>query len=331
MRQRGELSIPNIGQDIIGGVGEVVVENLDERLMREGEVLVTAPIEHDRPASVGITGERGGQRALPQPRFARDEHDSCGLPGGYGLHSLGEPLQLDPSSNQADPCGRRKARRQRYPPFVSFVCLSRLPNHLPGNDRVWESLQFQLSLCGKAVAGASGQPLHNMRGEDLASLGRRTQPCRLYNRLPEVIAIFYGYVSGRNTDAYGVSDRGRAVVALDPLLHSHGTREGWGRGVESHHQAVPRGLDLSSAVSRDGFPQDGEVSSADLVCGFGGERRGQCCGADQVSEQHGDVLRHSHEFPSTSGILGKRVSDAGQKDPWVPKARPWFPIRTSSP
>ena len=50
-------------------------EHLGPRLIRDPEILVAAPVQHDRAALERLPSERRGQRRLADPRLARDQHD----------------------------------------------------------------------------------------------------------------------------------------------------------------------------------------------------------------------------------------------------------------
>ena len=94
------------------------------------------------------------------------------------------------------------------------------------------------------------------------------------------------------------TDRGRpivpAVVALDGLLHGHGTGQGPAHAGEGHHEPVAEVLDLGAPGALDGASQQSEMGLAQVVGRFGTETRRQLGGPHQVREQHRHCLGRCH-------------------------------------
>ena len=58
-----------------GDIGEMLAERDDEGLERPARLPIAAPQQDAATEGVHVAGHVGGQPALPDPRFAPDEHD----------------------------------------------------------------------------------------------------------------------------------------------------------------------------------------------------------------------------------------------------------------
>lgn len=92
-----------------GCVPRVPVQSLDERLVRNCDLLVATPVEHDRPLVVGCLGHLRSGARLPHAGLPGQQHRpaaaGCGLPARF--------VQLGQKIRTPDVVGRPRSDRQQ--------------------------------------------------------------------------------------------------------------------------------------------------------------------------------------------------------------------------
>ena len=89
-----------------------VFDRLRPRLVRDPEVLVAAPVEHERALGVGGPREVGGEARFADPGLTRDDDDLTPLVGFRRGQGAVEHGPLTPAADERD--ARFEPDRQRY-------------------------------------------------------------------------------------------------------------------------------------------------------------------------------------------------------------------------
>jgi hypothetical protein len=289
----------------LGSPLDVVGECLDPRSVGQGQFLIRAPIEHDRP--LGARLERGldGEARLADPRLAGDQRQAA-----LGFDRLFEQVPQARALGGAphEPAWRHllKAGRQREQwPFLGEW----LPGDLDHIERLGKSLQRERTDCLEGVSVPSARQWGDqVLGQDLPALGTVAQTCRLGYGHAEVVAV------GRSRVAHAEANPDRellvalAVAALEALLHPHRTRDSLRGALEDDEEAVAPVLYLAPARLVNRRAQEREVLVSKLICGLWPNPRLEPGGANKVGDQDRDCLDGAHPHP-----LGQRHTSSCPK------------------
>ncbi len=286
-------------EQLVRGVVHIVAQRLGESLVGERDALVVMAVEDTGPELFDPPSQRGDERALADPRLPADEDHLPALPGLDPLVRLDQRVvRLVPSEHSTDVGEGRQARGKRGVQ-INGVLRRRLGQGLPGDlhrvDGLGQTLELELTDQAEHVRVPTARhELDELRREDLATLGTRAKPGRLYDRIAKEVVYLAGHLSAADADSETQLVVAAAVVELHGLLHGHCTCEGRRGGREGDHDAVPEVLDLGSPVADDGLSEGREVCPADLVRRVRRERVGQLRGANQVREQDRHALSYRH-------------------------------------
>ena len=285
-------------QQALGGRQDVVGERLGQGPIGGSDILVAAAQKHGHARLVHVAGRLRYQCRLSLAGLTADEDDLPALPR---RHRLGRTLECGQFGLAADhPHGRAmtEPNRKSHPFGHHGADVLRLPHHFQGLDRFGEAFQFQLPYRDEVMRTSStGGGPNQVRDENLSTFGFGAQPGRLDDRVSEVVVALLGRLPAAQAHPQSQGSLSGGIVAVDPLLHGHGTVEGDRGRAEDDHEPVAQVLHLCTPGGGDGLAQHGEVPVPHLVGGIGRQRGGQLGRADHVGKEHGDVLGCRHLTP----------------------------------
>ena len=174
-------------------------------------------------------------------------------------------------------------------------------------NRIPQTLQIEPSHRAERVAAARPrQQPHQLRDQDLPTLGGTAQTSRFHHRHPEVIAVLHIGVTTRNPNPH------QQRVAVHPpippgerQLYPHRCRHRVRRTRERHHQPVAQVLHLTPAGPLHHSAQQPEMLPPHLITPLLPQPGQQCSRIDQIGKHHSDRL-NSHGSPSC--LILQRVS-----------------------
>ena len=206
--ETGELPVmrADVGREHgVGGVRDVVPQRLDERPVRQPDVLVAPAKEHRAALGMRRARRLGREPRLPDPRLAGEQH-----------HLARAVFRLRPRERErfllAAPAEHRKRRRRPEPRRQRDPDgRERLPRDDTRDDRLGQALQRDRpDRCERVPAPPTGQHAHDVGDEDLPTVGLRAESRRLDEGKAVGMLVLPRDVARADPDADG--DRRRAVT-----------------------------------------------------------------------------------------------------------------------
>ncbi len=279
------------------------MEGLHERAVGNGQVLVAAA---EQDAGTGVEGQTRrvrGERGLPHSGVPGDQDDLPTVSRGHPFEGVGQHVGLGLSTDEADRGRYRQARRQWDEGRRHVVLDERIPTDLQDLERFGQTLQLHLPESPERVGDASPRHhLHELGGEDLATLGPGAESSGLDDRVAKVVVALARGLAGAQSHAQARSDALPPIASIDALLHRHCARQRGGAAAEDDHDAVSEVLYLRASRGRDRPAQLREECPAHRVGGLG---RG--CGRrvnllHKPREQDRDILRLRHPYSRSCSL-----------------------------
>lgn len=212
-------------QLVLGGVGDVVPEDLGKELVRSGQVLLAVAEEDAGPLVERRLGHVGHQGGLAYTGFTGDEQHFAPLAFGDPLDGGRQQLELGRTADH------RHGGTHRQPAGEGDGCsgidaAQWCPEHFDRLDRIGQALQDHLAEWAAfvAVASSSRQPCQ-FGGQDLPALAEVTESGRLDDRVPEVVVVVPGDLAGAHSHPQAHRVLVATVVLVDTLLHRHPARQ----------------------------------------------------------------------------------------------------------
>jgi hypothetical protein len=292
-------------------VGQHLVEGVDPRLVRQGEIGVAPAVEDRGPAGMDTARELGRQAGLPRSRLTADEHDATARCVGVVPHAAQLGHGLGPPDERISRPGTERERHWWWRCRHLAVLLRCLPPDEVGVDPVRQPLELERADGLVAVArSVAGEQAHRVADEDLAALRRGLQPGRRDHRQAEALLVLPGHVAGGDSDPHGQVVRRLA----HPDLQRDGGPHGLRGGLERRHHAFTARLDDPSAVAQDHVGELVQVVDEEAIRPSVTEVDAHRRRSNDIGEQDRGggrtPLRHFRSSVTTWDTLGMRATQS---------------------
>ena len=226
-------------------------QRLDERLVRDAELVVAAAEQHRRALGVREAGDLGGEAGLADAGLAGEQRERAVAVRRRRATSRDEHLELGLPTDERDPGADGERRREGR--AVPEVAGGRLPLDAQRGHRVGEALEVEGPDVGEPLGGpGTRDEAHDRAAEDLVAPGGRAQAGRLHHGGAVEVAVLVPAVTEAQPDPHVDLVVEVLVPGEHGLLHRHRAGQALGRAEEGRHGAVAHRLDQPAVVGLDG-------------------------------------------------------------------------------
>ena len=245
-----------VGADLGGiSVTQVLLDRLDERLVRDDVLLVAATEQDCRALVVDVAGELGGEPALADARVAADQHEATlrGVDGARPRRS--ERRELVGAADEPCDTRRERDRERRGAPAARSGPGKRDRVTVVGKERARTSgaparraRSRELHPAEVAQRDAGREPIGDelgggLRDQHLTAPPERPQAGGAAQRGTEVVAVLDLRLTGVEAGAEPQLDALRPRLRRDRPLEGEGAFDRVGGTSEGRQRAVPSPCD----------------------------------------------------------------------------------------